>query len=418
MKTWLVPSRRKIHPFCGSTRFSRHLIQGLIAAICFTSLAAVQAAPKDELKDLHKRIKTLQKEVESAEGKKSDVTDALKQSERAISTANRRLRELSQQQAEVNTSLNRTQQEARSTQSRIAEQQTLLGKLLKQQYVAGQEDALKLLLNQQDPNEVARQLHYYTYLSRSRAGLIDDLRQNLQHAHALAQTYQQKSTELGQIKAEQGSQKQQLEREHSTRKSVLKSIEKQIVARRHEIGRLQQDEKRLTRLVEKLARIAPPPKRKKGKAPRQEAVLRNDKLPSPDHSDSPFQALKGRLRLPLRGELIGRFGSLREDSGATWKGLFIKAATGQEVRAVASGRVVFSDWLRGFGNMVIVDHGDGYMSLYGNNETLYKQAGENVQAGDAIAAAGNSGGNPQTGLYFEMRYQSRPFDPMGWVRLN
>ena len=102
----------------------------------------------------------------------------------------------------------------------------------------------------------------------------------------------------------------------------------------------------------------------------------------------------------------------------TWKGLFIKSAAGQDVKCIASGRVVFSDWLRGFGNIIIVDHGDDYISLYGNNETLYKQAGETVRAGDAVAAVGNSGGIAETGLYFEMRHQSRPFDPLGWVKLN
>jgi septal ring factor EnvC (AmiA/AmiB activator) len=147
-------------------------------------------------------------------------------------------------------------------------------------------------------------------------------------------------------------------------------------------------------------------------------ALRNERLPSPEQSGAPFAQLRGKLHLPVRGDLAGRFGRPREDGGATWKGLFIRATAGEEVKAVAGGRVVFADWLRGFGNIIIVDHGDGYMSLYGNNETLYKQAGETVKAGDAVAAVGNSGGNPQTGLYFEMRYQSRPFDPLGWVRLN
>ncbi|MDP3087686.1 MAG: peptidoglycan DD-metalloendopeptidase family protein, partial [Methylotenera sp.] len=113
-----------------------------------------------------------------------------------------------------------------------------------------------------------------------------------------------------------------------------------------------------------------------------------------------------------------RFGASREDSGVSWKGLFIKANEGAEVKSVASGRVVFADWLRGFGNLVIVDHGDGYMSLYGYNQAILKQAGEVVRSGDAIASVGNSGGNEANGVYYELRLQSRPFDPLTWSSLN
>ena len=117
----------------------------------------------------------------------------------------------------------------------------------------------------------------------------------------------------------------------------------------------------------------------------------------------------------MRGELGNRFGSPRSDSGLNWKGLFIAARPGEEVHAIAAGRVVFADWLRGFGNLLIIDHGDSYMSLYGNNETLYKQVGETIRGGETIAAVGNSGGNTDSGLYFEIRYQGKPFDPLTWV---
>lgn len=369
------------------------------------------AAPKDDLSGLRERIKTLQKEVESAEGKKTDASDALKQSEQAISTANRRLRELAQQQDSVGATLSRVQREGRDTQGKIGQQQALLGRLLQRYYQHGQHDPLKILLNQQDPNQVARQLHYYVYLSRARTALIESLRVNLAHSRELAQIYREKSAELEQVKSEQVRQKTQLEKEKGARKTLLLRINQKISSQRHEIGRLQRDEKRLTRLIERLSRLTPA-------KPKKHAALRNSSVPVPEPSGGAFYQLKGKLRLPVRGELINRYGSPREDSGATWKGLFIKSSAGQEVKSIASGRVVFSDWLRGFGNIVIVDHGDGYMSLYGNNETLYKQAGESVKAGDAIAAVGNSGGIAETGLYFEIRHQSRPFDPLGWVKLN
>ncbi len=138
-------------------------------------------------------------------------------------------------------------------------------------------------------------------------------------------------------------------------------------------------------------------------------------MPEPAADAGPFPGMKGRLALPVRGELANRFGAPRESGGAIWKGLFIAARAGEEVRAVAAGRVVFADWMRGFGNLLIVDHGDAYMSLYGNNESLFKQVGDLIHGGEPVAAVGNSGGNPVSGLYFEIRHQGKPLDPLGWV---
>jgi septal ring factor EnvC (AmiA/AmiB activator) len=129
-----------------------------------------------------------------------------------------------------------------------------------------------------------------------------------------------------------------------------------------------------------------------------------------------FGALRGKLKLPVAGQIANYFGSARADGGTTWKGLFIRAADGAPVRAVAAGVVVFADWLRGFGNLMIVDHGEGYMSLYSNNESLYKQAGDAVKTGETIATVGNSGGQESPGVYFELRHQSRPINPMTWIK--
>jgi len=138
-------------------------------------------------------------------------------------------------------------------------------------------------------------------------------------------------------------------------------------------------------------------------------------LPDNRFDGSPFDQLKGRLALPVKGEVTNRFGTPRPDSTVLWKGLFLRTPAGQSVKAVAAGRVVFADWLRGFGNLLIVDHGKGYMSLYANNETLFKQVGDMLRGGDTIAAVGNSGGNKDSGLYFELRHESKPFDPINWV---
>ena len=145
-----------------------------------------------------------------------------------------------------------------------------------------------------------------------------------------------------------------------------------------------------------------------------QTIAKNEETPTNAYAGSNFSSLKGKLNLPVRGDVTNRFGSSRSDTGVSWKGLFIRANEGSDVKSVASGRVVFVDWMRGFGNLIIVDHGSGYMSLYGNNQAVLKQVGDEVNAGDNIAAVGNTGGNESNGLYYELRRASKPFDPLSW----
>ncbi|MEK6594765.1 MAG: peptidoglycan DD-metalloendopeptidase family protein [Pseudomonadota bacterium] len=379
------------------------------------ALAANSAvAKREELRELRGRIEALQKRLSVAEESKTEAADALQESERAISDANRSLRELAQQSRATNRQLAELHAASRAQESRLKSQQALLAQLLYQQYLGARSDPLKLLFNREDPNQIARQLHYYSYVSRARTELIGNLRADLAQVQELARETETKAAELAAIAAEQATQRRRLEQEKRARSLVLTRISRDIQKQKREIGTLRRDENRLTRLIEQLGRLLSrtPPRARAG--PR----LRNERVPDASSAGSPFQALKGRLSLPVRGELGNRFGSQRSDGGIVWKGLFIASKAGEEVKAIASGRVVFADWLRGFGNLLIIDHGDSYMSLYGNNETLYKQVGETIGGGETIAAVGNSGGNADSGLYFEMRHQGKPFDPLTWVSVR
>ncbi len=387
---------------------SKALSAALLAAAIATGAFAADKDPKGDLKELRDRIETLQKNLADAEGTRDEAADGLRASERAISEANRTLRDLAEQQRAVGARLADLQAQRQRASGDIADQQTQLARILYQQYTGLQPDALKLLLNGEDPNRVARELQYLGYLAHARADLLHDLRNNLTHVNDLARTTQQQSAELAAIQAEQQAQRKKLEAEQRERRQVLARTSKQIEKQRRQISTLKRNEERLSKLVEQLGRII----RSKP------APLRNDRLPDAAGDGRPFAQLKGSLSLPVRGELRNRFGSQREDSGLSWKGLFIAAPAGQDVKAIAAGRVVFADWLRGFGNLLIVDHGGDYMSLYGNNETLYKQVGDTIRVGEAIAQVGDSGGNSNSGLYFEMRYQGKAFDPMGWVNLK
>jgi len=408
----------------------------LLALIWPLCASANQADRKQsELDALKQRLQTLQQEFRDTQAHRQEAADELRQSERAISSAMRQLRQLDGERQRAQTDLQTLTQQADATAARIREQQTHLAQAFKGAYQRGQGDALKLILNGADPNQTARDLRYLAHLSRAQHAMIEALRADLAQLAALQQQTAQKSSELTQLQAARVAEQRKLQADKLAREQMLQKLSAQIQQQRREISNLQRDERSLTQLVQRLNRLmaqqaareaararAAQQAKKNQKAekvvagqPRRPVAV-NTETPVAFHTGRPFSGLKGSLRLPVAGELMNRFGAPREGGGVSWKGLFIRAAEGTAVKAIAAGQVVFAEWLRGFGNLIIVDHGEGYMSLYSNNESLYKQVGERVQPGDAIATVGNSGGQPDTGLYFEMRHQSRPVNPLLWVK--
>ena len=372
-----------------------------------TLVGTVYASQQEELENLRKRIAAVQRDMDKTSESKAEAADALRESERAISNSNRKLAELAALQHAADQKLSKLQGQQQKLSTNMTGQQALLGKLLYQQYLGGEQEYLKLLLNNQDPNQAARDLRYYQYIARSRATWLATLRENLAALDAISISTREQRTELASLREEQAAQKKTREKEQRARQQLLGKISQQLHQQRREITRLQRDESRLSQLVDKLTKILAQPKSK--------SLFHNDNLPDNRLDGSPFEQLKGKLTLPVRGEITNRFGTPRPDSTVQWKGLFVRTSSGQAVKAIAAGQVVFADWLRGFGNLLIIDHGKGYMSLYGNNETLYKQVGDVLRGGDTIATVGNSGGNEDFGLYFELRHESKPLDPMKWL---
>jgi septal ring factor EnvC (AmiA/AmiB activator) len=384
-----------------------------------SSAGAKAEQSKEDLNRLHERIEALKKELDSTKEAHKDASDELKQSEKAISETNRKLYELSKQHKQNRNALAGLQQQKLEIETTVREQQDLLGAQLYQQYLHGQQGYIQVVLQQQDPGAIARQLHYYSYVSRARAALIASMQKNLGKIARLNDETANALKSLTELKQKQEQERRELQTQKNERNKVLKQLSAKISSQRGEISKLKRDEKRLSQLVERLARIIPktvPSKRSNKRS--SEPVARNENLPTNAFDGGNFAALKGKLNLPVRGDIANRFGESREDTGVSWKGLFIKSSEGNDVKSIASGRVVFADWLRGFGNLLIVDHGDGYMSLYGNNQSLLKRVGETVSGGDTIASVGNSGGNETSGLYFELRHRSKPLDPLGWSALK
>jgi murein hydrolase activator len=365
----------------------------LLATLLLAGTA--HATQQDDLDKLRKRISALQQDFDKSNESKSEAADNLRESERAISNSNRKLHELALQQQSANHELLQLQQRASAIDRELQGQQAMLGRLLYQQYLdGGEQEYLKLLLNNDDPNQVARELRYYEYIARNRAATLRSLRSGLARLQVVTEQARKKSDEIASLQAEERDQRQHLEQDKRARQQMLNKISLQMKQQRREIGRLQRNENRLSQLVEKLAHV----------------------LPDAQPDSIAFKSLKGKLALPVKGRVSNKFGARRPESTMAWTGWFLRTAPNQPVKAVAAGRVVYADWLRGFGNLLIIDHGQGYMSLYGNNETLYKQVGDSLRGGDLIAAVGSSGGNADSGLYFELRFEGKPFDPGKWVR--
>lgn len=414
----------------------RRMLSAALAVLVIGAVTLAHAAPKitertrqkqaaeSERAELRKKLSSLKKEITRTESAKEQAADTLAESEQAISDANRSLRELNREQADTEARLKDLAKEQGSLETTISAQQKKLARLLRDQYVSGNEDRMKLLLSGDNPNRINREMQYMSYISQAQARLIASLRTNLQTVEANREETENARQELDEIVQERRAHKGMLEKEKAKRARLLAQLSGKLTAQRKEAGRLERNQKRLSNLVDRLTRLIEEQKKAAAAKPKQprvakrtaggkQAPLQVDQVPEPV-ADGAFARMRGRMRLPVKGSVTTRYGARRAD-GPSSKGLFISAAEGAEVRAVANGKVVFADWLRGFGNMIIVDHGSQYMTIYSNANSLFKHVGDAVRAGDVIAGAGNSGGNEQTGLYFEMRHQGRAFNPLDWV---
>jgi septal ring factor EnvC (AmiA/AmiB activator) len=391
-------------------------------------LAPVVAWPatnskQQALEDVRDRIAKLRDEVEHASADRKEAADGLHDSERKISDVNRSLRGLDKNEQELGGTLARLTQEHGATQAKLESEEEQLAALLRQRYSQGGDDATRLILSGRNPGDIQRDLEYYAYIGRARAKLIEAHKATLAHLAEVEAETQARKSDLAQVKQRQLNQRNTLAQEKEAHRVLYEQLSSQIDQQRKQIDKLVRDEARLTRLVERLQRLAEEARAKEAAKARKRAESSEpvrgkavNVVVDSSLAGFKFASLKGRLALPVAGEILARYGQARAGGGPAWKGLFIRAKAGQPVRAVGSGEVVFADWLRGFGNLLVIDHGGGYLSLYSNNESLYKQVGDKVRAGDVVATVGSTGGQDQPGLYFELRYRGQPFDPMSWVR--
>lgn len=460
--------------FCRGTLIAA-LIAGLLAGTGTTSSAAKisertrqKHAAEAQRAAVQSKLEGLKRSISQTEAATDKATEALGKSALAISRADRSLHDLDTEQHDTERTLAQLTAQQEQLTKQAAQQQTSLSAVLRDNYLAGSGDRVQLLLSGDDPNRISRDLQYLSYVSQAQAKLIAALRTNLQAIEADKTAAQEARDSLDEIARKTRGQRSLLEQEKKRHNTQLASLSSKLATQRKQAGELQRDDQRLTGLVGKLdalieeqrkADLAAAEQRRAKKiaeakaaqnrrkttggshasrtnnsriapsrgdaidddAPPNKLAQRNELLPESavdSQAAGNFDALRGRLRLPVHGDITLKFGGSRGD-GPSSKGVFIRTAEGSEVRAVAAGRVVFADWLRGFGNLIIVDHGGQYLTVYGNNQSVLKHPGDLVKAGDIIAragnSAGNSGSNEQSGLYFEIRHQGRAIDPMTWV---
>lgn len=371
---------------------------------------ASASGPKSQLKNLKGQIQTLQARLRAAKAKQDALRLQLQTTETTIAQVGRTVHRFDRRLAAEQAALRKLDEEQRDRKRRLAIQRAELARQVRAYYALGGVEELKIMLGTQDPAALSRSLHYARYLHRARSALIADITHQVAALEENKRVTAQRTERYSALKREAAQHQMSLEQARAQRGQVLARIGLDIQTKEQRLTQLIEDQKRLQTLIERLkARPRPTPRPPVG---RGTPPLRPT-LPPDRHSA--FGKLAGALPWPVAGPVVARYGASRKLGTSRWQGILIGAPEGKEVRAIYTGEVVFADWMRGYGHLLIIDHDDGYMSLYGYNQTLNKSVGDKVVAGDVIALVGNSGGQEQSGLYFELRRQGQPINPTGWL---
>lgn len=412
---------------------------------CTVSIAVAadqRAQTKQEIAQAAKDIAELKKQLSKIQQEKSNAEQALKKTETEIGELEKQVQELQQQEKKTEQELDLLDKQKKKLHSSRLEQQKLIAIQARAAYQAGQQEPLRLLLNQQQPEQFSRNLTYYQYIGKARQQQINEFNETIRQIGNISAQIAEQHNHLAEQRASLLSKQQSLKTLRQQRQEKVARLSQQQRQETQSLSMRQADQAALNKVLQTIeatlarqAQEARAAERKRqqliAEQQRQQAAQLLDKQPQPvagkqpqspmvstavTHSGGKFSTVRGKLPWPVNGRLIARFGSPRGDTRSKWDGVLISSQAGTQVRAIHPGRVVFADWLRGAGLLVIVDHGDGYLSLYGHNQSLLTRPGDMVQTGQAISTVGNTGGQDQVALYFAIRQQGKPADPTQWCR--
>jgi septal ring factor EnvC (AmiA/AmiB activator) len=353
--------------------------------------AGIQAgASSSELQRLQGDIKQLHQEIGKADKGQKREEEQLREIEKKISQSLKSIRAQNQARSKLEQSLNKLKKEKSQHQEKLAEHKTSLNNLLVRQYTQGSHPDLRILLNQDDPLTFARLMTYSRYLNEAHTAIISEVKQAINALETTVEQINQQQAQAGELNRQLAEQNNQLEGERSQRKKVISQIAHELTDKNQQLAKLLENEARLKNTLRRLSQAAPSPTKR---------LI--------------FAKLKGALPWPTEGKLRESFGNPKGTSSLKWQGILIGTPPEQDVKSIAAGKIIFSDWLQGFGMLIIVDHGDEYISLYGQNQTLYKEVGDLVEQEDVIASVGDE---QNSGLYFELRHKGKPINPKDWLK--
>lgn len=370
----------------------------LLFAPAYADLSDEEREQKQvELEKLRSHITSLRSDINSTRTLHSSVSQELQKTEVEIGKRINNLKQLNRKLKRQQRELNNLYKDKRKHEKKVAQQRELLGEQLRTAYINGQQEYLKLLLNQQNPAAISRVMTYYDYFNRARTDHIEQALQTIQQLEQVKVKIEKQQVVLKKLKNQELAEKKQLEKSYKARAVVVAQLQNELHNKDKQLSQLLENEKNIQQLLQAIREVMP------------------ELLKVPNES-LPFAKLRGKLQWPAAGNIRNLFGAERTAGRLNWNGIVINAPQGRDVHAVARGRVAYAEWLRGYGLLLIIDHGDGYMSLYGHNQSLFKETGDWVEAGEVIASIGNSGGQQHSGLYFEIRHNGSPTNPGKWCR--
>lgn len=376
----------------------RHLLLVLVLLFaCLPLQAEDKAAKRAELQQLRERIATLQQQLQKVRNHYDELREELRKSEQRIASLSRSIPRLGRDLNQRRKRLDKLRDEERELQRSIAQQREYLGDQVRATYAMGRQEYLKILLNQESPATVGRVVTYYDYLNKARSERIDRLSETINQLEKVRLEMEAETQRMRDLREKQKQEKSELENSRGERETLVAKLKEEIGSQDQRLAAMLEDEQELKKLLNALA----------------DAL---EDIPAEAGNRKPFPSLKGKMHWPASGPLLVSYGSPRKVGSLRWMGVMIGAGQGDEVKAISHGRVAFADWLRGYGMVIILDHGDGYMSLYGQNQSLYKETGDWVESGETIATVGDSGGAERSGLYFEIRKDGKPTDPVRWCK--
>lgn len=361
-----------------------------------TRHAADEQAARKKLDAVRAELKAASEQQRAISGERGDAVRTLREKELALSAVAKDVHALDEKLAAQQKDLDRLDAQRTALETTLEAQRDALATLLRSAYALGDNEELKLLLQQDDVARISRVLAYHRYFQRAQVGRIDQLLGDLRQLADVQHSIEAATKELGLTRASREAESLNLDAERSARAVLVGQIDAKLKDQGARIAALGKDEAALSQLLERLRDVF-------ADIPKQLAGA------------EPFASARGRMAWPLQGKLVTAFGA-SDESGRRSSGILLQAKSGTPVHAISHGRVAFSDWMRGYGLLLIIDHGDGYLSLYGCNETLLKEVGDWVDSGDTIASSGASGGQKTPGLYFELRSKGQAVDPRGWLR--